>query len=312
MKLSIVSTLYNSEKFIPKLIEELTKVVEEIGIDKRDYEIILVDDGSPDNSLKVALEEKKKYKDVNIIILELSRNFGHHKAFWAGISKSIGEYVFLIDSDMDVHPSYLKSFYSEILNQEDVDVVYGVLKDRKLIKTTSNLFWKFFNYVSDVPVPLNITTERIMNRNYVNALLSLNDFNLFIGGLYYWVGFHQKSIEVRRISNRKKSNYVLTKRIHLFIEALTSFTSYPIWLILRLSLYLNVASIIYLFYLIIRKILYPETILLGYASIGALLVFFGSLIIFIICFIGIYIEKIFNQVKQRPRYIVRKEYKNLI
>lgn len=310
MKLSIVSTLYNSEKFVPKLLEELTKVVEKIGIDKKDYEIILVDDGSPDNSLKVAIEEKKKYKDVNIIILELSRNFGHHKAFWAGISKSSGEYVFLIDSDMDVDPSYLKSFYCEILNQEDIDVVYGVLKDKKLIRKTSNLFWKFFNYVSGVQVPLNITTERIMNRSYVNALLNLNDFNLFLGGLYYWLGFHQKSIEVRRISKRRKSNYVLTKRIHLFIEALTSFTSYPIWLMLKFSLYLNVLSIIFLSYLIMRKIMFPETILLGYASISALLIFFGSLIIFVICMVGIYIEKIYNQVKQRPRYIVRKEYKN--
>ncbi|MEM4313264.1 MAG: glycosyltransferase family 2 protein [Thermoplasmata archaeon] len=307
MELSIVSTLYNSEKFIPELLAQLIKIVKEIGIDETNYEIILVDDGSPDNSLEVAINEKKKYPNVNITIIELSRNFGHHNAFFAGFEIAKGYYTFLIDSDMDVDVSVLKIFFRKIKEEPSLDVVYGVItkRDNTISDKISKLFWKLFNKFSNINLPANITTERIFNQKYRESLCRLGDYNLFLGGLYHWVGFNMHSVQVIRKSNRIRSNYNLKKKVNLFINAITSFSSYPLILMFNFSLIFILISGIYLSILFVRKIIYPETIIMGFTSIVSLISFFGSIIVFCLSIIGLYIEKIYNQVKNRPRYIVR-------
>lgn len=306
MELSIVSTLYNSEEFVPELLNKLITCIESMGISRNNYEIILVNDGSPDRSLNIAIEEKMKYRDVNIKIIDLSKNFGHHNAFLAGIEFTKGDYVFLIDSDMEVSPDYLPVFYEEIKNNPDIDVVYGYLEKRSINDYASVLFWWLFRKLSHLNIKLNMTTERIMNRNYVNGLLQIGDYNLFLGGLFEWVGFNQKGILVTRKFNRKVSNYNFSNKLKLFINAITSFTSYPLYLLFNLSIWIITLSLMYILYIVIKKIIYPQTILIGFTSIIASMYLIGGILLFSISLIGLYIDKIFNQVKNRPRFIIKK------
>lgn len=310
MELSIVSTLYNSEKFIPELLKQLINTVKEMGISENNYEIILVDDGSPDNSLQVAINEKKKYPDVNITILELSKNFGHHNAFFAGFEIAKGNYTFLIDSDMDVGVSVLKVFFQKIKQDPSIDVVYGVIIKRSntLSDKISEWFWILFNKISNINLPINITTERIFNKKYRESLCKVGDYNLFLGGLYHWVGFNMCPVPVTRKSNRTQTNYNLKKKANLFINAITSFSSYPLLLMFNFGLIFILLSGTYLSILIFRKIMHPQTLLMGFTSIASLILFVGSTIIFCLSIIGLYIEKIYNQVKNRPRYIIRNKY----
>lgn len=310
MELSIVTTLYNSEKFIPHFIEKFVLILKDIGINKNEYEIIMVNDGSPDSSLKVAVEFKQKYSDVNIKILDLSRNFGHHNAFFSGISEAKGNYVFLIDSDMEVEPNCLKIFYNKIKSDENIDVVYGYLPNRKstINEKLSDMFWVLINKLSNTNIPRNITTERIFSRVYVDALCKVGDFNLFLGGLFYWVGFNQVGIPLERSKKRAKSNYNLRRKLDLFINAVTSFSSFPLFIIFYLSIIFCFISGIYLLFIILRKLFYPETVLIGFSSLSVFIVFIGSLIVFCISIIGLYIAKIYDQTKNRPRFIIKKIY----
>lgn len=308
MRLSIVSTLYNSQSFIPELLARLVDVVGRLGIEKDQFEIILVDDGSPDDSLRIALQERKKYPDYNIGIIELSRNFGHHNAILAGLAYTQGEYVFLIDSDMEVSPEVLITFYNEMISNPEIDVVFGYLPKRSIRALPSILFWKLFRSIGGSRAPLNITTERLMARRYVDALLSLGDFSVFLGGMLDWVGFNQKPVPVQRICRREKSNYTLSKKINLFLNWLVSFTAHPIYLSFRVSILIIIVSFIYVTYFLVIKILYPEAVISGFTSIIFSIYFMGGIILFFVSMIGLYIGKIFDQVKNRPRYITRRKY----
>ncbi|RME19522.1 MAG: glycosyltransferase, partial [Bacteroidetes bacterium] len=184
MKLSVVTTLYNSERYVSVLLRKLIDIiVTDLKLDNTDFEIIMVDDGSSDSSLKVALDEKQKYKDVNIKIIQLSKNFGHHNALMAGLSVAKGNYVYITDADLEVHPKYMKYFYDLIL-ESNADVVYGIAKEREggfIRKYLGGIFWKVFNFFSDTNVPESMANERLMSRKYVDALLQIKENNFFIG-----------------------------------------------------------------------------------------------------------------------------------
>lgn len=306
MQLSVVSTLYNSAPFIPQLLSRLIAVIEELNI--KEYEIILVNDGSPDESLKVALEERQKYPDKFIKIIQLSRNFGHHNAIVAGLRESRGDLVFLIDSDMDVDPEVLLVFHDYLSRNPHVDVVYGYIPQRKRADYISNIFWKIFKSMSKLNIRENPTTERLMRREYVDKLLQMGDYNLFLGGMFAWVGFDQVGIPVHRKSKRLRSNYNTIRKLSLFINAITSFTSYPLYLFFYFSIGVVSISFIYIVYIVVNKLLYPEKVLIGFSSIMASIYLMGGLLLLFISIVGLYVHKIFSQVQNRPLYIIKKIY----
>ena len=198
MKLSVVSTLYQSKVFLDKFLIEIEKAIQLIQI--VDYELIFVNDGSPDNSLQYLITLKKeKYPKIKII--DLSRNFGHHYSIQAGLIEAKGDLVFLIDNDLETHPNVLVNFYKTIKEDKSLDVVYGFQEVRKgnfIERVLGGLFWILINKLSDTKIPHNILTERLMTKEYVKALLRLNDANLFLGGMMYWVGFNQKGISIEK------------------------------------------------------------------------------------------------------------------
>jgi putative glycosyltransferase len=304
MELSVVSTIYKSRTYLESFLNDTVFAISKCGF--KTFELIFVLDGITDNSLDYLIERKNN--DLpQIKVVELSRNFGHHYAALAGLRCSKGNLVFLIDCDLEVSPLTLVDFKHK-MDELKTDVVFGVQKIRKgdfIERELGKIFWKLFNSLSPVKIPENIVTERLMNRGYVNALASLGDRNIFLGGMMYWVGFNQTSLFVSKKKREGKSTYSFYKRINLLIEAITSFSEYPLKLIFNFGCIVFILSLITSICLIVKKIIYPESLLLGFTSIIITLLMVLGLILVAVGIVGIYLARVFRQVQERPQYIIK-------
>lgn len=306
--LSIVTTLYRSAPFIEEFYKRMVACAEQCTTS---FELVFVDDGSPDDSSEIV--KRFLSEDTRVRLVELSRNFGHHHAAFAGLAHSRGELIFYIDVDLEEQPEWLAMFYRE-MHKLDVDVIFGVQSQRSdngIKKISSTLFYTLFNMWSETRIPTNPCSIRLMRREYVSALLSLGDSNLFLAGMQAWAGFRQQAIQVnkqpRRFGGR---SYSFTHVIGLFVNAITSFTSYPLRLIFFMGLLTSLLAGLCGGILLIRKFFNPETVLLGWASLMVSFWFLGGAIMCSLGVIGGYLAKIFNEVKGRPVYIVRKIYEH--
>lgn len=303
MKLSVVSTLYRSEAEIEEFCYRAQKVAREWCQDGR-FEIILVDDGSPDSSLDSAKSLVKLIPEIKII--ELSRNFGHHAALMCGLENSSGDYVFLIDSDLEEYPEWLELFSSSM--SPEVDVVYGKQIARKgsfFERISGAFFWKFFQLVLGRDFPTDVTTARLMRRTYVDALISFQEKELFIGGLWFITGFNQVPAEVKKLS-KGRTTYTLQKKIKLLIDSLTSFTSLPLVFVFYLGVFISLMSLVVTGVTLAKWITEtkaPE----GWASLLLSIWLLSGLMISSIGIVGIYLSKVYVEVKGRPRVIIRKK-----
>ena len=305
MQLSIVTTMYKSSQYID---EFYTRISQEAIKITEDYEIIFVDDGSPDDSLKKAVELHKKDKKVRVI--ELSRNFGHHKAMMTGLSHTNGDFVFLIDSDLEEEPELLEQFWKELNKEKELDVVYGVQESRKggwFEKWSGEMFYKLFNYFSGVKIPKNFLTVRLMKQNYVKNLTSFQEKEIVFSILTVLIGFKSKSLFVKKLDHSQTTYSTFTK-IKLLFNIITASSARPLWLAFNLGLVITCTSLFYMFYLIYRKVVHGIS-LDGWTSVMVSISFFGGLIIFFLGIIGIYLAKIFTEVKNRPFTIVKKIHK---
>ncbi|WP_373085374.1 glycosyltransferase family 2 protein [Sneathiella sp.] len=307
MKLSIVATLYRSAPHIGEFYQRCVAAAD--ALFDGDFEIILVNDGSPDDSLShaVALHEK----DKRVKVVDLSRNFGHHKAMMAGLHFACGEFVYLIDADLEEQPEWLKMFY-DTLTQESgidaVDVVYGVQDTRKggwFEKVSGAVFFKIFSYLSEADIPANLVTTRLMRKRYVDALLLYNEREFFIAGLWAITGFNQKSIKVNKLST-SESNYSFGKKLALALHHVICFSTTPLKLICLFGLSIAGISAIFAVWVVFQYIF--GTFAEGWPSIVVAICFFGGLNLFGIGVLGLYLGKIFSEVKQRPNVIYRQIY----
>ena len=167
------------------------------------------------------------------------------------------------------------------------------------------IFWKLFNTLSETKIPESILTERLMTRQYVSELIEMGDKNIFLAGMMYWAGFRQKGMAVKKKSRSGDSTYSLNKRMSLLIEAISSFSAFPLKLLFNFGLLISLLSFLYGTFILIRKIVFPHEILSGYTSMIVIILFTTGLIIAAVGILGIYLGKIFNQVKNRPLYIIK-------
>lgn len=307
MKLSIVATLYQSAAYIIEFHKRASSVARQLVGD--DYEIVLVNDGSPDNSLELAVELTEL--DSHVIVVDLSRNFGHHKAMMTGLAAAQGEQVFLIDADLEEAPEWLLDF-EEQMRAEASDVVYGILAKRKgnfFERITGALFYRLFRLLTGIAQPNNITTARLMSRRYVYALLSHQERELNIGGLWIITGFRQSQRVVPKQST-SPTTYSLSRKFGHLVNSITSFSSLPLVFTFYAGLLISASAMFYIVYLVMCYFFVaspPD----GYTSIVASTWLFSGLIIFFLGVQGIYISKIFSEVKQRPYTIIRRIYRSL-
>jgi putative glycosyltransferase len=305
MKLSVVTTLYKSSEYIEEFYSRITNETKRIT---EDYEIIFVDDGSPDDSLSKAI--KLSEIDNKVKVIELSRNFGHHKAIMAGLESTNSDFVFLLDVDLEDLPEWLGDFYRLIVSDK-CDVVYGRQNNRQ-----GNISRKFFgkiwyyllNKIFLVYHPHNITTARLMNKNYVNQLKKFSEVSFAISSIWNYVGFNQKAIYVHK-KFKKKTSYSLKLKIELMINFLISNSVFPLKLVLFLNTIISFISLLILITVILNRI-FNNDIIEGWTSTVALIILNYFFISVILTFFGFYLIELTKEVKSRPKYIIKNIYKN--
>jgi len=306
MELSIVTTMYCSAPYIEEFYRRISTSAEKIT---KDYEIIFVNDGSPDDSLKIAVGLHEN--DPRVKVIELSRNFGHHKAIMTGLGHAEGNLVFLIDSDLEEEPELLEQFFAELNSDESVDVLYGVQNKRKgslYERISGAIFYRLINFLSDWSVPTNVTTVRLMKRHYVENLLKFSDNEIFFIGICVLTGFNQKPVPIDK-HDKHSSTYTIRKKVVNLVNAVTSFSSRPLAYIFYTGSFVIVLALAYSVYILYRK-LFLGVPVPGYTSILISVWFFGGVTIFALGLIGMYIAKIFSETKNRPYTIIKKVYGN--
>ena len=288
MTLSVVTTLYKSRRFLETFLFEILKSIEKLNIS--DFELIFVNDGSPDDSLEYLLKRKEEIPQITVI--DLSRNFGHHYAMQAGLEHAKGNYVFVIDNDLEVSPNFIITCFDTLKNNKEVDVVYGYQEIRKgkiIENLGGKIFWWAINKFSEVKIPKNIVSERLMKRRYVNSLLQLGDANLFFGGMMYWTGYKQIGIPVKKGIREGESTYNTRKRIELMIQAITSFSGKPLEYLFYSGIFITLASLIFVLCLVGMKLFLGDSIQLGWTSLVALNVLILGIVSTFLGMIGIYL-----------------------
>jgi putative glycosyltransferase len=301
--LSIVTTLYASAPYLEEFYARTCAVAERVT---SDFEIILVNDGSADNSLEIALSIY--CKDPRVRVIDLSRNFGHHKAMMTGLIHARGELVFLLDSDLEEEPELLEQFY-QVLKAKDTDVVYGIQEKRKgrlFERISGTLFFKLFNFLSTYPIPPNLITARLMTKKYVAALMQHQEREFVMSGLWAVTGFNQVPITVKK-HHKGGSAYGLRRKLSHFVNAVTSFSGKPLVLIFYLGSILIILSSVAALDLIIRRMFFG-IMLQGWASLIVSIWLLSGITIFCLGVIAIYLSKIFIEVKRRPYTIIREVY----
>ena len=305
MKLSIVTTLYKSAPYIREFHRRASEAARQLA--GEEYEIIMVNDGSPDDSLETALCLVEE--DMRLKVVDLSRNFGHHKAMMTGLKYARGEWIFLIDVDLEEAPEWLLPFAAQQQAQQ-CDVMYGVQAKRKgklWERLSGGLFYKIFNLFSGMPLPENITTARLMSRRYVKALLQHREREIYIAGLWHLTGFSQVPQIVTKTS-KETTTYTLSKKVALLVNSLTSFSNAPLLGIFYLGVGIFGTAMCYTAYLII-KWYFLATPPSGWTSVMASIWLLGGLIMLSTGIIGIYVSKVLSEAKKRPYTLIRAVYK---
>jgi putative glycosyltransferase len=245
-------------------------------------------------------------EDGHVVVVDLSRNFGHHKAMMTGLAHATGERVFLIDSDLEEDPEYLVSFASQ-LERDSCDVVFGVQERRKgdwFERWSGYWFYRSFAFLTGLTLPPNIVTARLMTRRYVDALLLHEEREVFMAGLWHITGFDQRPQPVRKHSS-SRTTYTFRRKMSLLVNSVTSFSNAPLVSIFYFGLAISLLAVAYICYLVLHW-LSIEQPLSGWTSVMASIWLLGGMIISFIGVVGIYLSKIFSETKQRPYTIVKQ------
>lgn len=303
MDLSIVTTLYRSETYIREFHARASAAASRIT---SAYELIFVNDGSPDESLRRALELHRH--DPRVVVLDLSRNFGHHKAIMTGLQRATGDLVFLIDSDLEEDPEWLLEFH-RTLQVSGADVVYGTQKRRKgnwFERLTGEVAYSIYRALLTESIPRNLLTVRLMTRRYVAQLVQHRDREICLAGLWVLTGFQQLPVQVDK-RNREGRAYRNRQRLSALVNAVTSFSNRPLVYIFYLGCVI-VALSSTAAALLVQRALFHGIDVPGYASLIVSVWFLGGTTIFCLGVIGVYLSKVFMETKDRPYTIVRADY----
>lgn len=272
------------------------------------YEILFVDDGSTDLTLD---EIKQTMKIENAVkYISFSRNFGHQKALKAGLDHANGHCVISIDADMQHPPELIKELVEKW--KEGYDVVYTVRRDTKdtglIKKTTSKIFYKFLNKISDVDIPLGAADFRLLDKRVVDELRNFQENWLFVRGLVSWLGFKQIGIEYTvKPRYMGKSKYSLSKMVSFAIQGITSFTILPLRIAALFGILFSLSSFLYALYALYIRI-FTNTAIQGWTSLLISVLFLGGIQLICLGVIGEYVGKMFIEAKRRPVYVIKESF----
>lgn len=306
MMLSVVSTLYQSQRYIEEFYRRISAEAKKIT---DDFELIFVNDGSVDNSLQEAVALTRA--DGRVRVIDLSRNFGHHKAMMTGLEHARGDLVFLIDVDLEEPPEILGAFY-ETLTQENADVAYGVQTPRHgpwLTRTLANLFYAFFEFLSDYSIPQHSLTARLMTRRYVNELVRFREHLSNMIGLWELAGFKQVPVPVRKNPFKGTTTYTFRRKMAAAIYAITAFSSKPLRYIAYLGFVMTLLCALYVIELIFEYFVFGRAPT-GWTSLIVSVWLLSGIILFCLGIISTYLAVIFVETKDRPYTVIRHIYES--
>lgn len=300
IKLTIVTPVYNEEKTIQSFLDELYAVLDSL---KTSFEVICVDDGSRDRSAEILEEEKRS----GLKVLHLSRNFGHQAALLAGIEHARGEVVVTLDSDLQHPPDIIPLLIQKHSDGADVVLTQRIDSSKTSIfkKFSAHAFYAVMNTVTSNKLLHNGSDFRSLNRKAVNALLAMPEKRKFLRGMVQWIGFTQVVIPftVRDRSNGE-SKYTLLKMLKLAVHGVTSFSTLPLYLSVIFAVILFVLATIYALYVLYIR-LFTGAVVEGWASVLFVQLCIGGFLSLFVALLGIYIAAIYDEVKNRPLYILK-------
>lgn len=292
---------YNEEDVLPEFYRRLCMVLDTIPMNG---EIIFVNDGSSDNTLSIL--EQLRSKDERLAIIDLSRNFGKEIALTAGLHKTNGDAVIVIDADLQDPPELIPALIKEW--QNGFDVVYAKRTAREgenfLKRATAHAFYRIMQHIGRVKIPSDTGDFRLLSRRAVDSLNTLQEQHRFMKGLFTWIGYPQKAVpyerEIRHAGNTKWNYFGL---FNLAIEGITSFTIAPLKIATYIGLLTATGAFFYGLYMIITTLLYGNEVA-GYPSLIVIILFLGGIQLTAIGIIGEYLGRIFNETKNRPLYFI--------
>jgi polyisoprenyl-phosphate glycosyltransferase len=300
--LSVVVPIYNEEQNIPALYSRLTHVLQNPSLD---YEIIFVDDGSSDRSQEILL--KLASEDPRTMVIELARNFGHQTAISAGIDHTHGTAVVVMDADLQDPPELLPEFIAKW--REGYDVVYAIRREREegwFKRTAYAAFYRVLRRVANIDIPPDAGDFCLMSRRVADLLAGMPERNRFVRGMRSWIGLRQIGVPYKREArNAGDSKYSFGGLILLALDGLISFSYLPLRVISLVGIGISLLSIFLAGFYTIKKLIYglsPP----GFATIVVSIFFLAGVQLITIGVIGEYVGRIFDEVKHRPLYVVRK------
>lgn len=303
MFLSIVAPCFNEEEGLKEFHRQVVKAIQQTNALR--YEIILVDDGSSDQTWdKICLLQML---DINVRGFKLSRNFGHQSALTAGLLQAKGDYIFIIDSDLQDPPELLMTMLAKM--QEGFDVVYGQRKNRAgetiFKKTSAHLFYRFLSLLADIDIPKDTGDFRLMNRKVLEAYQALNESHRFTRGLIAWLGFRQTSLLYDRHARFAGSTkYPLMKMINFSLDAVTGFSLKPLRLIILMGVFTSFIALMALCYTLYGWVFSQN--IPGWTSLMTVILLLSCVQLVCIGVVGEYVGRTFTETKRRPLYFIQE------
>ena len=301
--ISIVIPCYNEEKTINIICEAIQKTMEQV--DDIEYELLLVNDGSSDDTLEKM--QKLAEKNTRIKYYSFSRNFGKEAAIYAGLCNAKGDYVVTMDADMQDPPELLPKML-EILETEPYDSVATRRVSRAgepLVRSAfARIFYKLINRISDAAIVDGARDYRLMTRAMVQSVLSLSEYNRFSKGIFAWVGYRTKWIEyenVKRVDGETKWSF--WKLLKYSIDGIVNFSNVPLMISSYLGIAMTFVSFLAIVFIIVRKMIFGDPVS-GWPSLACIITFVGGIQLFCMGIMGQYLSKTYMEVKKRPHYVI--------
>lgn len=307
MMISIIIPVLNEEQLIDELYNQTAATLNAMT---SDWEVICVNDGSTDNTLQklVLIHEK----DPRWKIISFSKNFGHQPAIWAGLKNAQGDYIGIMDGDLQDDPSHFVKFLGQL--SPTVDIVYAVRTNRKenyFKRIAYRSFYRLMKNVLGVKVPLDSGDFCLMKKKVVNEMMEMPEHSLFIRGIRSWVGFNQVGIPCERNERfNGQPKYSTRKLMKLAYDGMFSFSDFPIKFLGRLGLIIILASMAYAGYIITKRLMWGQ-VPQGFTTLIIVILFFGGVQLVTVRILGEYLLRIYNESRKRPLYIISNKYGEL-
>ena len=307
-KITIVVPFLNEKENLPVLLE---RVAGTFSGRTEDWELLLVDDGSTDGSAEWAVEQAKSNRHVRVV--RLSRNFGHQLAITAGLDRSDGDAVVVMDADLQDPPETIGPMVDKWL--EGHEVVYAIRRSRAgetwMKKFLAAGFYRVFRRLAKVNIPMDAGDFRLVDRCVVDVLRDMRELHRFMRGLTCWVGFRQASVAYDRAARHAgETKYPVWKSARLAFDAITSFSASPLRWIAVLGVGICAVAALWVLYVMVQAVVNPGSMQPGWASLIAVMVFLGGVQLVSVGMLGQYVSRIFEEGKRRPLYLVRVDTKD--